>query len=180
VDDHYHQLKLYPVPKPAYDPRTFLKGCITTSGTTACHPSGERQFTPRELSLFQSFPYIYKFTGTKSEATKQIGNAFPPIMAQALYETIAKTLNVFDEGIIGAEDDLSDLDALLNQNGGNAPQQQRRNQNSFASMNLLSGTLNDNFADRSTAQVSSTINRRHEPTISDKDDEVIYISSDSE
>ncbi|KAI4680034.1 uncharacterized protein J4E88_005925 [Alternaria novae-zelandiae] len=125
MDDFYHQPKLFPIPKPAYDARTFLRGCITTGGTTACHPSGIRNFTPRELSLFQSFPYVYEFTGANSEATKQIGNAFPPIMAQAIYHTIKKTLEAFEKGLIGAEDDLSDLDLILEQSGESAPQQRR-------------------------------------------------------
>ena len=125
MNDPYHQPKLFPVPKLAYDPRTFLRGCITTGGTTACHPSGTRHFTPRELSLFQSFPYVYEFTGAKGEATKQIGNAFPPIMAQTIYQTIAKTLEAFEKGLIGAEDDLSDLDIILAETGESAPQQRR-------------------------------------------------------
>ncbi|KAI4933897.1 uncharacterized protein J4E92_003566 [Alternaria infectoria] len=127
MNDFYHQPKLFPVPRPAYDARTFLRGCITTGGTTACHPSGTRHFTPRELSLFQSFPYVYEFTGPKGEATKQIGNAFPPIMAQAIYQTISKTLEAFEKGLIGAEDDLSDLDLdlILEQSGESAPQQRR-------------------------------------------------------
>jgi DNA (cytosine-5)-methyltransferase 1 len=123
MNDPYHQPKLYPEPRPAYNPRTFLKGCITTGGTTATHPSGTRPFTPRELSLFQSFPYVYQFTGPNCDAKKQIGNAFPPVMAQAVYQIISRTLEAFDNGLIGAEDDLSDLDALLVQRGENDPQQ---------------------------------------------------------
>jgi DNA (cytosine-5)-methyltransferase 1 len=34
-------------------------------------------------------------------------------MAEALYRTIAKTLEAFDQGHIEAEDDLSDLDDIL-------------------------------------------------------------------
>ncbi|KAI4702103.1 hypothetical protein J4E81_002465 [Alternaria sp. BMP 2799] len=125
MNDPYHQPKWFPIPRPAYNPRTFLQGCITTGGTTACHPSGKRHFTPRELSLCQSFPYVYQFTGAQGEAKKQIGNAFPPIMAQAMYQTIEKTLEAFENGLIGAEDDLSDLDAILGPSGESVPQQRR-------------------------------------------------------
>ncbi|KAI4625534.1 hypothetical protein J4E80_002666 [Alternaria sp. BMP 0032] len=125
INDPYHQPKWFPIPRPAYNPRTFLQGCITTGGTTACHPSGKRHFTPRELSLCQSFPYVYQFTGAQGEAKKQIGNAFPPIMAQAMYQTIEKTLEAFEKGLIGAEDDLSDLDAILGPSGESFPQQRR-------------------------------------------------------
>lgn len=181
MNDPYHQPKLYTNPRPAYDPHTFLKGCITTGGTTATHPSGERAFTPRELSLFQSFPYLYEFTGTKSDATKQIGNAFPPIMAQAMYQIIAKTLDAFDNGLIGAEDDLSELDALLEQRGGNHAQQ-RRIENAFPSMNLSDGVLNgiNDFSDRSIASGSRSNRRHREPSIPGQDDEIIYVPSDSE
>jgi len=82
-------------------------------------------FTPRELSPFQSFPYVYEFTGANSEATKQIGNTFPPIMAQAIYQTMKKTLEAFEKGFVRAEDDLSALGMILEQSGESAPQQRR-------------------------------------------------------
>jgi hypothetical protein len=63
----------------------------------------------------------YQFSGSTTEANKQIGNAFPPIMAEALYRTIAKTLEAFDNGFIDAEDDLADLDEILMQKGVNIP-----------------------------------------------------------
>ena len=172
---------------------------------------------------------MYEFTGAKGEATKQIGNAFPPIMAQAIYQTISKTLEAFEKGLIGAEDDLSDLDLdlILEQSGESAPQQRRldsftgsatphrpsrtassrmaratesrtaststrhraesmqprhRNASGFPSLNLLDGVLDgiSNFANRSTASASRSTRRRREPSIPGDDDEVIYISSDSE
>ena len=103
--------------RPAYSPHSFLKGCITSGGGENYHPSGQRRFTPRELSLFQSFPYEYKWTGGMGEATKQIGNAFPPVVAEALYRTITKTLEAFDKGYIEAEDDITDLDEVLRRKG---------------------------------------------------------------
>ncbi|ORY12316.1 S-adenosyl-L-methionine-dependent methyltransferase [Clohesyomyces aquaticus] len=113
--DEYHRPDdMKPIDKPAYDPTTsFLKGCITTGGGDNHHYLGNRRYTAREMSLFQSFPYEYVFTGSHCEALKQIGNAFPPIMASALYKSIAKTLEAYDNGIIGPEDDIADLDAFL-------------------------------------------------------------------
>ncbi|EUC42175.1 hypothetical protein COCMIDRAFT_39720 [Bipolaris oryzae ATCC 44560] len=102
--DIYNQPRFFASPRTPYSANSYLKGCITTGGTTSYHPSGTRPFTARELSLFQSFPLSYQFTGSKSEATKQAGNAFPPIMAEALYRSIAKTLKAFDQDLIGAED----------------------------------------------------------------------------
>jgi hypothetical protein len=115
--DPYHIPKPAKDPRPPYNAHSFLKSCITTSGPDSYHPSGLRRFTPRELSLFQSFPYGYKFTGGVGEATKQIGNAFPPIVAEAFYRVITKTLEAFDSGHIEAEDDLMDLDGILERKG---------------------------------------------------------------
>jgi DNA (cytosine-5)-methyltransferase 1 len=96
----------------------MLRGCITTSGgDDNYHYNGKRKFTPRELCLFQSFPIDYLFTEGKGEAIKQIGNAFPPIMAEAMYRTVAKTLEAFDHELIDAEDIIDDIDTLLDDKG---------------------------------------------------------------
>lgn len=43
-----------------------------------------RMLQPAELSLAQGFPKEYRFTGTKTDAVKQIGNAVPRHLARAL------------------------------------------------------------------------------------------------
>ena len=45
---------------------------------------GFRMLQPHELAAAQSFPSWYRFTGTKTEVVKQIGNAVCPVMAEAL------------------------------------------------------------------------------------------------
>lgn len=115
LDDVYHQPKPMASTKTPYDPKSFLKGCITTSGGDNYHYSGKRKYTPREMALFQSFPYDYQLFGGKTQAMKQVGNAFPPVIAEAMYKTIKMTLKAFDDGVIGAEDDLTDLDGTFAQ-----------------------------------------------------------------
>jgi DNA (cytosine-5)-methyltransferase 1 len=115
LDDPYHQPKPMASTKTPYDPRSFLKGCITTSGGDNYHYSGKRKYTPREMALFQSFPYDYQFFGRPTQAMKQVGNAFPPVIAEAMYKTIRTTLEAFDDGLIGAEDDLTDLEGIFAQ-----------------------------------------------------------------
>ena len=39
---------------------------------------------PHELAAAQSFPADYIFTGNKGEVVRQIGNAVPPKLAEAL------------------------------------------------------------------------------------------------
>mgnify|MGYP002624263095 CR=1 FL=1 len=50
------------------------------------HPNGLRRMTCRELATIQSFPLNYTFTGGISSICRQIGNAVPPILAQAVAE----------------------------------------------------------------------------------------------
>jgi DNA (cytosine-5)-methyltransferase 1 len=45
---------------------------------------GFRMLTPGELAAAQSFPHEYRFTGTREETVKQIGNAVCPKIAEAL------------------------------------------------------------------------------------------------
>ena len=49
---------------------------------------GFRMLQPNELAAATGFPKEYKFTGTKVEVVKQIGNAVPPNFAKAMFSQI--------------------------------------------------------------------------------------------
>lgn len=49
---------------------------------------GFRMLQPNELAAATGFPKGYKFTGTKVEVVKQIGNAVPPNFAKAMFSQI--------------------------------------------------------------------------------------------
>lgn len=56
------------------------------------HPSQHRPITHREAARLQSFPDSFKFTGTKIEIAKQIGNAVPPALAARIADCVLAIL----------------------------------------------------------------------------------------
>lgn len=60
------------------------------------HPSGMRPFTPRELACLQTFPATHDFAGSVFQKKKQIGNAVPPVLAEALLREVRKTMEKAD------------------------------------------------------------------------------------
>jgi DNA (cytosine-5)-methyltransferase 1 len=85
-------------PKRPYDDRTQI-GTVTTAGSEWGHPSGQRNFTLRELAYIQGFPLSHKFVGTMTQINRQIGNAFPPVVVETLYRHLRKWLLEKDEVI---------------------------------------------------------------------------------
>jgi DNA (cytosine-5)-methyltransferase 1 len=51
-----------------------------------------RTISVREAARLQSFPDGFSFCGTMNPAFRQIGNAVPPLLAQAIATQIMKTM----------------------------------------------------------------------------------------
>ena len=66
---------------------------IDTGHRTYFHYKEPRIPSVREVARLQSFPDRFVFYGPKAEQYKQVGNAVPPIMAEALAKSIVKYLN---------------------------------------------------------------------------------------
>lgn len=64
----------------------------TPSSGRFTHPYLDRAITVREAARIQSFPDNFIFTGTKSSQMKQVGNAVPPRLANAIATVIRKDM----------------------------------------------------------------------------------------
>ncbi|KAJ5109976.1 C-5 cytosine methyltransferase [Penicillium argentinense] len=73
---------------------TQAKTFTTAGGQDNYHPDGQRTFTNREGACLQTFPRTFRFS--KGGVRTQIGNAFPPIAAKAVFEEVKKTLRKMD------------------------------------------------------------------------------------
>lgn len=56
------------------------------------HPVLDRTITLREGARLQTFPDDFEFVGTKVEVARQIGNAVPPLLAEAIAKEVLEIL----------------------------------------------------------------------------------------
>lgn len=72
------------------------KPSITVTGDMrkVFHPWQNRALTVRELARLQTFPDDFEFKSTSIAQQQQVGNAVPPLMAEAIAKTIKKMLDV--------------------------------------------------------------------------------------
>lgn len=58
------------------------------------HPELDRSITLREGARLQSFPDDFEFLGNKVSVARQIGNAVPPLLGEALGQAILRSINL--------------------------------------------------------------------------------------
>lgn len=76
-DDKYARLR-------GNSPSKTIVAHLAKDGNGYIHPLQTRSITPREAARLQSFHDRYVFCGSPSDQWVQIGNAVPPVMAQAI------------------------------------------------------------------------------------------------
>lgn len=64
--------------------------CISYSNGRFGHPEQHRALSVREAACLQTFPRTYRFKGSLESRARQIGNAVPPLMAEAVGVLVAK------------------------------------------------------------------------------------------
>lgn len=71
---------------------TITNNMCTPSGLRCIHYAQNRALSPREGARIQSFPDWFQFVGPRTEMTKQIGNAVPPLLAMIMARKIEEVL----------------------------------------------------------------------------------------
>ena len=71
---------------------TMTTRCTTPACGSFIHPTENRGITLREAALIQSFPSGYEFFGSYGQIEAQIGNAFPPRMAEGIGLAVQRLL----------------------------------------------------------------------------------------
>ncbi|MFV5772446.1 DNA cytosine methyltransferase, partial [Pediococcus acidilactici] len=77
------------------EPSLTLTTSPAQKQTERCHPDETRPFTVREYARIQSFPDDWEFAGSTNNQYKQIGNAVPVNLAEAIGKAVVNYLNQF-------------------------------------------------------------------------------------
>ena len=71
---------------------TLTVNFVHPASNKCLHPFQDRALTLREGARLQSFDDDFSFAGTRTQIAKQVGNAVPPLLGQAIAESVLDTL----------------------------------------------------------------------------------------
>jgi DNA (cytosine-5)-methyltransferase 1 len=73
---------------------TITVNFVHPASNRCIHPTLDRALTPREGARLQSFDDDFEFHGSRAQIVKQIGNAVPPVLGEAIGAHIAQQLGI--------------------------------------------------------------------------------------
>lgn len=76
---------------------TLTTKCVSISNGRFGHPDQNRAISVREAAAIQTFPNNFIFHGTTRQAAKQVGNAVPVLLSEAIGKQILKHYNEIQE-----------------------------------------------------------------------------------
>lgn len=82
-----------------HEPSLTLTCAPAQNQTERCHPDETRPLTVREYARIQTFPDDWQFSGSMGQKYKQIGNAVPVHLAEAVGRSLIDVLAQLDEAI---------------------------------------------------------------------------------
>lgn len=88
-------------------PNEAFRGALMRDGSIKSGFENMPLLTVRMAARIQGFPDFWTFVGTKTHAYRQVGNAFPPLVAEAVGLQIASALRSHAERIHVGSDHLS-------------------------------------------------------------------------
>jgi DNA (cytosine-5)-methyltransferase 1 len=74
-------------------PCSTIVAHLSKDGLMFIHPTQNRSLTPREAARIQSFPDWFRFPAARTHAFRLIGNAVPPLVSEAVGNTVKEFLD---------------------------------------------------------------------------------------
>jgi DNA (cytosine-5)-methyltransferase 1 len=81
---------------------TITVNFVHPASNRCIHPTLDRALTPREGARLQSFDDDFVFCGSRAQIVKQIGNAVPPLLGQAIGSHLGSLLGMSDRDALMA------------------------------------------------------------------------------
>lgn len=75
-----------------WQPCSTIVAHLSKDGLMFIHPTQNRSLTPREAARVQSFPDWFRFPAARTHAFRLIGNAVPPLVAEAVGRAVKEFL----------------------------------------------------------------------------------------